>query len=53
MSVRIPASDIASQLPNTCSIAAINGPQLCVIAGPESDIEKIKAQLGMITGSQP
>jgi len=45
MSVRIPASDIASQLPSTCSIAAINGPQLCVIAGPESDIEKIKIEL--------
>jgi amino acid adenylation domain-containing protein len=45
MSVRLPAADIESQLPNTCSIAAINGAQLCVIAGPENDIEKIRISL--------
>jgi amino acid adenylation domain-containing protein len=45
MSVRMPAADIESQLPKSCSIAAINGPQLCVIAGPENDIEKIRISL--------
>lgn len=45
MSVRMPATDIQQYLPDTCSVAAINGAQLCVVAGPNNDIDKIRVTL--------
>lgn len=39
MSVRAESTGIEHRLPGTCSIAAINGPRLCVIAGPVDAIE--------------
>lgn len=42
LSVRVSADEIASQLPMEVSIAAINGPKLCVVAGPHHSIEQLQ-----------
>lgn len=39
LSVRAPAEQIAPLLSNGLSIAAINAPKLCVIAGPQEEID--------------
>ncbi|WP_338874056.1 amino acid adenylation domain-containing protein [Spirosoma sp. SC4-14] len=38
LSVRMDAKAIAAMLPSTLSIAAINSPKLCVVAGPDEHI---------------
>jgi len=45
LSVRLSASAIEKYLSNEVSIAAINGPQLCVIAGPHEVIASIQSKL--------
>ncbi len=45
LSVRAAEADIASRLPEGCSIAANNGPQLCVASGPIEAIAKFQAEL--------
>ncbi len=45
LSVRCPAGDIESRLPDAIQLAASNGPSLCVVAGPESAIESFAAAL--------
>ena len=45
LSVRASASNIRDFLPGTISIAAINAPQLCVLAGATAEIEAFSAVL--------
>lgn len=42
LSVRAGVDRIASLLPETLSVAAVNSPQLCVIAGPDHSIEEFQ-----------
>ena len=45
LSVRAAEEDVAKRLPAGCSIAANNGPQLCVASGPHEAIAKLHAEL--------
>ena len=45
LSVRAAEEDVAKKLPAGCSIAANNGPQLCVASGPHEAIAKLQAEL--------
>lgn len=45
LSVRAAEEDVAKKLPVGCSIAANNGPQLCVASGPHEAIAKLQAEL--------
>jgi glutamate-1-semialdehyde aminotransferase/malonyl CoA-acyl carrier protein transacylase len=45
LSVRAAEEDIAKRLPAGCSIAANNGPQLCVASGPHDAIAEFQAEL--------
>jgi amino acid adenylation domain-containing protein len=45
LSVRAAEEDVAMRLPDGCSIAANNGPQLCVVSGPHEPIAKFSAEL--------
>ena len=45
LSVRAAEEDVAKKLPADCSIAANNGPQLCVASGPHEAIAKLQAEL--------
>ncbi|MBK9286220.1 MAG: amino acid adenylation domain-containing protein [Flavobacteriales bacterium] len=45
LSVRAAEEDVAKRLPPGCSIAANNGPQLCVASGPHEAIAKFQAEL--------
>ena len=45
LSVRAAEEDITKRLPAGCSIAANNGPQLCVASGPHEAIAKLQAEL--------
>jgi len=45
LSVRASEEDIAKRLPEGCSIAANNGPQLCVASGPHAAIAKLQVAL--------
>jgi acyl transferase domain-containing protein/glutamate-1-semialdehyde aminotransferase len=45
LSVRAAEEDIAKRLPEGCSIAANNGPQLCVASGPHEAIAKLRTAL--------
>jgi amino acid adenylation domain-containing protein len=44
LSVRAPANDVLDLVPASCSLAAVNGPSLCVISGPHEEIEKLAAK---------
>ncbi|MBK6774282.1 MAG: amino acid adenylation domain-containing protein [Flavobacteriales bacterium] len=46
LSVRAAEEDVAKKLPAGCSIAANNGPQLCVVSGPHEGIAKLSAGTG-------
>jgi len=46
LSVRQAATELENNLPETCAIAAINGPKLCVVAGPFDDIAELECSLG-------
>ncbi|MBK6882785.1 MAG: amino acid adenylation domain-containing protein [Flavobacteriales bacterium] len=45
LSVRAAEEDVAKRLPEGCSLAANNGPQLCVASGPKEAIEKLQVDL--------
>lgn len=45
LSVRASEEEVAKRLPEGCSIAANNGPQLCVASGPHEAIAKLQAEL--------
>ena len=45
LSVRAAEEDVVKKLPTGCSIAANNGPQLCVASGPHEAIAKLQAEL--------
>lgn len=45
VSVRAAEEDVLKKLPAGCSIAANNGPQLCVASGPHEAIAKLQAEL--------
>ncbi|HRF82587.1 MAG TPA: beta-ketoacyl synthase N-terminal-like domain-containing protein, partial [Flavobacteriales bacterium] len=45
LSVRAAEEDVVKKLPAGCSIAANNGPQLCVASGPHEAIAKLQAEL--------
>lgn len=45
LSVRAAEADVVKKLPAGCSIAANNGPQLCVASGPHEAIAKLQAEL--------
>ncbi|MCX2479527.1 amino acid adenylation domain-containing protein [Pedobacter sp. MC2016-15] len=45
LSVRTDAETVKNLLPSTLSVAAINSPKLCVIAGTDEDIEAFQAVL--------
>ena len=45
LSVRAAEEDVVKRLPAGCSIAANNGPQLCVASGPHEAIAKLQAEL--------
>lgn len=45
LSVRAPEEEVARRLSPACSIAANNGPRLCVASGPHEDIAKLQAAL--------
>ncbi len=45
LSVRAAEEDVLKKLPAGCSIAANNGPQLCVASGPHEAIAKLQGEL--------
>lgn len=45
LSVRAAEEEVVKKLPAGCSIAANNGPQLCVASGPYEAIAKLQAEL--------
>jgi len=45
LSVRLSEADLLPRLPAGCSIAAINGPQLCVASGPEIVVADLATRL--------
>jgi len=45
LSVRLSAAEVEAYLTSDVSVAAINGPQLCVIAGSTASVSKIQAEL--------
>ncbi len=45
LSVRLSEADLLLRLPSSCSIAAVNGPQLCVASGPEGAIADLANRL--------
>ena len=45
LSVRAAEEDVLKKLPAGCSIAANNGPQLCVASGPHEAIAKLQVEL--------
>ncbi|HEX5001326.1 MAG TPA: amino acid adenylation domain-containing protein [Bacteroidia bacterium] len=45
LTVRISASELESELPESLSIAAINGPSLCVVSGNHDDIDSFALKM--------
>ena len=45
LSVRLPAAEVARELPADVSVASINGPSLCVVAGPADAVAALQKQL--------
>ncbi|WP_407170698.1 amino acid adenylation domain-containing protein [Bradyrhizobium sp. ORS 111] len=46
LSVRLPESEISKLIPPSLSLAAVNSPSLCVVAGPNEALEQFERQLG-------
>jgi len=45
LSVRLPVAELAPRLASTLSIAAENGPALCVVSGPVPAIDQLESEL--------
>ncbi len=45
LAVLLPEKDVQSMLDNNLSLAAVNGPSLCVVSGPTESIEVLQEQL--------
>jgi len=45
LSVRLPVEKLAGRLPPGADLAAVNGPQLCVVAGPSETLHRLSDQL--------
>ena len=45
LAVRLPEAELERELGDTLDIAAINAPSLCVVSGPQADIDGLKARL--------
>ncbi len=45
LSVRLSESDLLARLPDGLDLAAVNGPSLCVVAGPREELEGFRAAL--------
>lgn len=45
LSVRLSESDLLARLPDALDLAAVNGPSLCVVAGPREELETFRAAL--------
>jgi len=46
LSVRLPEAEVRSRLNGTLSLAAVNSPSLCVVAGPFEALEHFEQELG-------
>jgi acyl transferase domain-containing protein len=46
LSVRMADADLAKRLPASLSVAAVNSPSLCVVAGPFEALERLEQELG-------
>jgi amino acid adenylation domain-containing protein len=46
LSVRRPASSLSTELGGNLSIAVVNGPNLCVVSGPDDEIDNLAGRLG-------
>ena len=46
LSVRLSQADLLARLPDTLSLAAVNAPALCVVAGPHDDLDRLADDLG-------
>ncbi len=45
LSVRLPAAELIRRMPDTLDLAAVNGPSLCVVAGPRERLTAFAAEL--------
>ncbi len=45
LSVRLPVSQVLEMLPDELDLAAVNSPQLCVVAGPQAPLEAFQRHL--------
>ncbi len=45
LSVRLPLEKVVGRLPEGADLAAVNGPQLCVVAGPTDTLQRLSDQL--------
>ncbi len=45
LSVRLPEPDLLARLPESLDLAAVNGPSLCVVAGPHEELDAFRATL--------
>lgn len=45
LSVRLPEADLGKRLPNSLSLAAVNSPSLCVVAGALEPLEQFEREL--------
>ncbi|HWM81764.1 MAG TPA: amino acid adenylation domain-containing protein [Pseudolabrys sp.] len=45
LSVRLPEADLRQRLPDTLSLAAVNAPALCVVAGPHDELDRFARAL--------
>lgn len=45
LSVRLPEADLLPLLPETVDLAAVNGPMLCVVSGPQDELDAFQRTL--------
>jgi len=45
LSVRLPEAELLTRLPDSLDLAAVNGPSLCVVAGPREELEAFRGTL--------
>jgi acyl transferase domain-containing protein/acyl carrier protein len=48
LTIRLPEKDVWSLIGNRLSVAAINGPSLCVVSGHKEDVAQLRKQLAAI-----